>query len=67
LDATGAVDADTLSALGGQPFELEERTQLPVDEFPAVARVVDSGGDVDAYLGSLGIDSSDLGDDNGNT
>ncbi|MDX3573757.1 peptidoglycan-binding domain-containing protein [Streptomyces sp. ID05-47C] len=66
LEATGVVDPDTLSALGGQPFHPEERTQLPMDEFPSFARVVNSGGDVDAYLGSLGIDPSDLSDDNGN-
>ncbi|MFD5815691.1 peptidoglycan-binding protein [Streptomyces sp. NPDC127038] len=63
LPATGVVDSDTLSALGSQPFQPEERTQLPGDEFPALARVVNSGGDADVYLDSLGIDSSGLSDD----
>jgi peptidoglycan hydrolase-like protein with peptidoglycan-binding domain len=66
LQATGVVDSDTLSALGSRPFQPEERTQLAADEFPALARVVNSGGDVDAYLSSLGIDSSGLSDDDGN-
>ncbi|MER7585780.1 peptidoglycan-binding domain-containing protein [Kitasatospora sp. NPDC097691] len=63
LDPAGVVDSETWSALGSQPFESSEITQLPEDEFPAAARVLETPDDPDAYLELLGIDPSGLDDD----
>jgi peptidoglycan hydrolase-like protein with peptidoglycan-binding domain len=67
ISPSGVVDAQTWSILGNQSFGADEKSQLPVDEFPATARIAESDNDIDAYLTALGIDPEGLDDDGHST
>ena len=61
---TGAADDETWEVLGGQNFDPANKVQISADEFPSIARALYFGGDIDAYLQDLGIDSASISDDN---
>lgn len=65
IEASGVVDDDTWTALGGQSFEPSEKTQVSGQDFPSIARAIFFGADIDSYLQDLGIDSTTISNDDG--